>query len=358
MLDIKKIRRLPKVELHRHLDGALRPQTIIELAADIGYELPADNAEDLAAWFVDAASSGSLEEYLKTFAITTAVMQTAENLHRVAYEATLDAADDGIVYVEYRYAPEQHLTTGLSLDEVVEAVNEGFRAGEAHVAATGRRKIRVGAILDAMRHLERSVEIAELTLRHRDAGVVGFDIAGPETGFPPTLHLDAFNLLHENQMFVTIHAGESEGPESMKLALWPCGAHRIGHGVRIADDIDDSVYPPVLTQFASWVRNRRVPLELCPTSNVQTGAAPSIEGHPIDLITSLGYTTTINTDNPLQGGTTLSNEFLLLVEAFGWGRADIKAATIRAAHAAFLPYPDRQELIDTVIRPGFGWCNR
>src|SRR5689334_90102 len=228
--------RAPKALLHDHLDGGLRPATIVELAAQVGHELPVTDAAALGAWFAAAADSGSLERYLETFVHTVGVMQTPEALHRVAYECAVDLATDGVVYAEVRFAPEQHGTRGLSLDEVVEAVLAGFRDGSEAAAADGY-PIRVGALLTAMRHAARSMEIAELAVRFRDLGVVGFDIAGAEAGFPPTRHLDAFEYLQRENFHFTIHAGEAFGLPSIWQAIQWCGADRLGHGVRIVDDI-------------------------------------------------------------------------------------------------------------------------
>ncbi|MDN5760685.1 MAG: adenosine deaminase, partial [Tomitella sp.] len=291
----------PKVLLHDHLDGGLRPQTIIELADEFGYTgLPSTSVESLGAWFRDSASSGSLPRYLETFEQTLAVMQTTEGLFRVASECARDLAADGVVYAESRYAPEQHLRQGLTLQAVVEAVNAGFRDGEAKAAEAGR-SIRVTALLTAMRHAARSREIAELTVRYRDDGVGGFDIAGAEAGYPPTRHLDSFEYLQRENAHFTIHAGEAFGLPSIWQAIQWCGADRLGHGVRIVDDITIVGLPFVawleahrddagalvevdldevrLGRLAAYVRDCRIPLEMCPTSNLQTGAAMSIPLH-------------------------------------------------------------------------------
>src|SRR5689334_10319602 len=254
----------PKALLHDHLDGGLRPATIVELADAIGHPLPESDPERLADWFVAAADSGSLERYLATFAHTVAVMQTPEGLHRVAKECALDLAADGVVYAEVRYAPEQHLEKGLSLDEVVDTVNAGFAEGCAEAAALGT-PIRIGTLLTAMRHAARSQEIAELAVRYRDLGVVGFDIAGAEAGYPPTRHLDAFEYLQRENAHFTIHAGEAFGLPSIWQAIQWCGADQLGHGVRIVDDITGT--PPVLGRLSAYVRDKRIPLELCPSSN-------------------------------------------------------------------------------------------
>ncbi|MFK0296106.1 adenosine deaminase [Streptomyces sp. NPDC090442] len=350
----EQIRRAPKVLLHDHLDGGLRPETIIELAGALGYRaLPTTDPAELAAWFRDAADSGSVERYLETFAHTCAVMQTAEALYRIAAECAEDLAADGVVYAEVRYAPEQHLTGGLTLDEVVEAVNAGLREGERRAAATGRR-IRVGTLLCAMRHADRAREIAELAVAHRDRGVAGFDIAGGEIGNPAARHADAFDYLRSQGARVTVHAGEAVGAESIREAVLRCGAHRIGHGVRITDDIAiDAAGNVTLGRLASYVRDQRIALEVCPTSNLQTGAATSYPEHPIDLLRRLGFRVCLNTDNRLVSGTTMTREFQHLQETFGYRAAELEEFTLNAAKAAFLPFDERTALINEVIRPGY-----
>jgi adenosine deaminase len=264
----EEIRRAPKVLLHDHLDGGLRPTTIVELAGAVGHPLPSSDPDELADWFASAADSGSLERYLETFAHTVAVTQTAEALHRVAAECAMDLAADGVVYAEVRFAPEQHLERDLMLPDVVEAVLAGFADGAERAAAAGSG-IRVGTLLTAMRHAARSMEIAELAVRYRDSGVVGFDIAGAEAGYPPTRHLDAFEYLQRENFHFTIHAGEAFGLPSIWQAIQWCGADRLGHGVRIVDDISADGR---LGRLAAYVRDKRIPLELCPSSNVQTRA--------------------------------------------------------------------------------------
>ena len=338
----------PKALLHDHLDGGLRPATIVALADSIGHVLPETDPDRLGEWFVAAADSGSLERYLETFAHTVAVMQTEEGLHRVAKECALDLAADGVVYAEIRYAPEQHLERGLSLDQVVDIVHAGFREGCAEAAAQGRQ-IRIGTLLTAMRHAARSQEIAELAVRYRDSGVVGFDIAGAEAGFPPTRHLDAFEYLQRENFHFTIHAGEAFGLPSIWQAIQWCGADRLGHGVRIVDDITGSV----LGRLASYVRDKRIPLELCPSSNVQTGAAASIAEHPIGLLHDLRFRVTVNTDNRLMSGTSMTREMTLLAEAFGWGWAELQWLTINAMKSAFIPYDERLAIITEVIKPAY-----
>ncbi|MER5308381.1 adenosine deaminase [Streptomyces sp. NPDC002773] len=349
-----QIRRAPKVLLHDHLDGGLRPGTIIELAREQGYaQLPETEPGTLGTWFREAADSGSLERYLETFAHTCAVMQTRDALVRVAAECAVDLAEDGVVYAEVRYAPEQHLEGGLTLEEVVEAVNEGFREGERQAGANGYR-IRVGALLTAMRHAARALEIAELANRFRDTGVVGFDIAGAEAGYPPTRHLDAFEYLKRENNHFTIHAGEAFGLPSIWQALQWCGADRLGHGVRIIDDIevadDGSV---TLGRLAAYVRDKRIPLEMCPSSNLQTGAAASFAEHPIGLLRRLHFRATVNTDNRLMSGTSMSREFELLTEAFDYTLDDMLWFTVNAMKSAFIPFDERLAMINEVIKPGY-----
>ena len=350
-----EIVKAPKALLHDHLDGGLRPSTIVELAAAIDHELPSTDPEQLRYWFVEAADSGSLERYLETFAHTVAVMQTREALYRVAAECAVDLAADGVVYAEVRFAPEQHTTRELTLPEVVEAVLDGFRAGTAEAAAAGYQ-IRVGTLLTAMRHAARSMEIAELAVRYRDEGVVGFDIAGAEAGYPPTRHLDAFEYLHRENFHFTIHAGEAFGVPSIWQAIQWCGADRLGHGVRIVDDItrpDGQQERATLGRLAAYVRDKRIPLELCPSSNVQTGAAQSIAQHPIGLLRDLRFRVTVNTDNRLMSGTSMSREMALLVEAFGYGWAELQWFTINAMKSAFIPFDERLAIINEVIKPAY-----
>jgi adenosine deaminase len=350
---LESIRRVPKVLLHDHLDGGLRPRTVVELAEATGYRnLPTTDVDELGRWFHAAADSGSLESYLETFAHTCGVMQTEEALIRVAAECAEDLADDGVVYAEVRYAPELFVEGGLSLEAVVEAVQEGFAQGERRAAERGRR-IRVGTLLCAMRQHARALEIAESAVRYRDAGVVGFDIAGPEAGFPPTRNLDAFEYLRTSNAHFTIHAGEAFGLASIWEAIQHCGAERLGHGVRIVDDIETAGGDVTLGRLAAYVRDRRIPLEVCPSSNVQTGAAPSIAQHPIGLLTKLRFRVTVNTDNRLMSDCTVSSEFAALVEAFGFGWADLQWFTINAMKSAFLDFDQRLDLINRVIKPGY-----
>jgi adenosine deaminase len=346
---IDQIRRVPKVLLHDHLDGGLRPATIVDLAEQTGYRgLPTHDPEELGRWMISAAERGQLELYLEAFQHTVGVMQTRDALVRVAAECAEDLAADGVAYAEVRFAPEQHVMAGLSLDQVVEAVLEGFAAGSAG------RGIRVYALLIAMRTAARSLEIAELAVKYRDVGVVGFDIAGAEAGSPPSRHLDAFQYVARENFHITIHAGEGFGLPSIWEAVQWCGAERLGHGVRIIDDVVTE--PDGLTRLgrlASFVRDRRIPLEMCPTSNVHTGAARSIKEHPIGPLRRLSFRVTVNTDNRLMSNVTLSGEFATLGDAFGYGWSDIQWLTINAMKSAFAPFDERLELINTVIKPGF-----
>ncbi|HJY69144.1 MAG TPA: adenosine deaminase [Streptosporangiaceae bacterium] len=354
MLTLDQIRAVPKVLLHDHLDGGLRPQTVLELAHEIGYrDLPGDNVEELTRRLTEGAHRGHLEIYLDAFRHTVAVMQTPDALRRVAAECAADLAADGVVYAEVRFAPELHTERGLSLDEVVEAVLDGFREGSASAARAGRG-ITVYALLTAMRTAARSLEIAELAVRHRDEGVVGFDIAGAEAGWPPSRHLDAFQYLKRENFHITIHAGEAFGLPSIWEAVQWCGTERLGHGVRIVDDIEISPAGAVrLGRLATYIRDRRIPLEMAPTSNVQTGAARSIAEHPIRILRQLQFRVTVNTDNRLMSQVTLSSEFHKLAAEFGYGWSDVEWLTINAMKSAFAGFDERLRLINTVIKPGF-----
>ena len=348
-MDLATTRRAPKVLLHDHLDGGLRPGTVLELARDVGYrELPTDEPDELATWFTRGADRKSLELYLEGFRHTVAVLQTRDAIERVAAECAEDLAADGIVYAEVRMAPELLTDGGLTLDEATTAMLDGFRRGSEG------RPITIGLIITAMRQAARSVEIAELAIRHRDAGVVGFDIAGPEAGYPPSRHLDAFHLIARENFHFTIHAGEGFGVPSIWEALQWCGAERLGHGVRIVEDI--TVGPDgrvTLGRLAAYVRDRRVPLEMCPTSNVHTGAAPSLEEHPIDLLRRLRFRVTVNTDNRLMSGITLSSEFATLSRSFDLGIDDMEWLTLNAMKSAFWPFDGRLRIINAQIKPGY-----
>jgi len=348
------IRSAPKVLLHDHLDGGLRPATVIALADEAGYDaLPTADAAELGAWFHSGADRKSLELYLEGFSHTVGVMQTPDAIARVAAECAEDLAADGIVYAEVRYAPELSTQGGLALEAVMEAWLSGFADGAARAEAAGT-PITIRAIVTAMRQFARSVEIAELSVRYRDQGVVGFDIAGPEAGFPPSRHLDAFQLIHRANFHVTIHAGEAFGLPSIWEALQWCGAERLGHGVRIVDDIE--VLPDGeirMGDLARYVRDVRVPLEMCPTSNVHTGAVAAIEDHPIDLLRRLRFRVTVNTDNRLMSDVSLSDEFAALATAFDIGLDEMQWLSLNAMKSSFLAFDERLRLINGVIKPGY-----
>ncbi|MFF0170853.1 adenosine deaminase [Streptomyces prasinus] len=347
-LDTDTLRRLPKAVLHDHLDGGLRPATVVELADTVGHTLPTTDPDELAAWYVEAAGSGDLVRYIATFEHTLAVMQTREGLLRTAEEYVLDLAADGVVYGEVRYAPELMTKGGLTLPEVVGAVQEGLAAGMAEASAAGT-PVRVGTLLCGMRMFDRTREVADLVVAFRDAGVVGFDIAGAEDGFPAADHLDAFEHLRRESVPFTIHAGEADGLSSIHQAVQLCGAQRIGHGVRITEDIVDGK----LGRLAGWVRDRRIALEMCPTSNLQTGAAGSIATHPVTALKDLGFRVTLNTDNRLVSGTTMTREMSLLVEQAGWTVEDLRTVTVNAVKSAFLPFDERNALLRDVVLPGY-----
>lgn len=349
-------RALPKVSLHDHLDGGLRPQTIIELSDAIGHKLPAQDADALGKWFSEAADSGSLVRYLETFEHTIAVMQTREGLARVAREFVLDLHADGVIYGELRWAPEQHLSRGLSLDETVEAVQQGIDEAIEEVAHLGGA-IAIGQLVTAMRHANRGQEIAELAVRHRGRGVVGFDIAGAEKGFPASNHKQAFDFLAEQLFPVTVHAGEADGIDSIHDALVSGRALRLGHGVRVMEDIrlehhDDELSFVQLGRVADWVHDRQIPLELSPSSNLQTGAieqwGTTMADHPFDLLYDLGFNVTVNTDNRLMSATTLTRELELLSKAFHYDLDDLEQFQLNAARAAFISIEDREELVERI----------
>lgn len=346
----EQVRRLPKVLLHDHLDGGVRPDTILDLARAEGYrELPTDDPVALAAWFTTGADRKDLGLYLEGFGHVVALLQTPEALARVARECAQDLAADGVVYAEVRYAPELHQAGGMTLDAVVDAVSSGFAEGAAGTRLT------VYSLLTAMRTAAQSLSIAELAVRHRQRGVVGFDIAGAEAGSPPTLHLAAFDHVRHSNFHITIHAGEGFGLPSIWEALQWCGAERLGHGVRIVDDVtvDPGSGEVTLGPLAAYVRDRRIPLEMCPTSNVHTGAADSLASHPIGLLRRLGFRVTVNTDNRLMSGVTVSSEMNAMVNAFDYSWDDLRWLTINAMKSAFAHFDERLALIDGQIKPGF-----
>ena len=344
----ERIRRAPKVVLHDHLDGGLRASTIVELAEETGYRaLPTTDPERLAAWMRRGANRKDLTLYLETFAHTVGVMQTADSIARVARECAEDLAADGVVYAEVRFAPELHVERGLALDDAIEAVLEGFSQG-------GGTALTIRAICSAMRHLHRSAEVAEAAVRWRDRGVVAFDIAGPEDGYPPDDHLEAFQFCQRENFHITIHAGEAYGPRSIWKALQFCGAERLGHGIRMVEDIvTDADGDRTLGRLAHYIRDRRIPLEVCPTSNVNTGVVASVADHPIDTLVQLRYRVTVNTDNRLMSNVSMTSEMATLADTFGydWGR--LRWLTVNAMKSSFLPFRERLQIIEGVIKPGY-----
>lgn len=338
----------PKVLLHDHLDGGLRPSTVVELAQEYKYSgLPTTDIDDLARWFHRGAKRNDLVLYLETFAHTVGVMQHRDAIERVAFECAHDLANDGVVYAEVRMAPELSTEQGLTLDEVMQAIMDGFERGSKGTDLT------IYAICSAMRTARRSLEIAELAVRWRDRGVVGFDIAGAEAGHPPTRHLEAFNFVQRENFHSTIHAGEAFGLPSIWEAVQLCGAERLGHGVRIVDDITGREGAEQLGRLAAYVRDSRIPLELCPTSNVNTGVCPSIAEHPIGMLRRLRFRVTVNTDNRLMSDTSMSKEFRQLEAAFGWGLDDFEWLTTNAMKSAFAPFPERLRIINGLIKPRY-----
>lgn len=352
-LTLDQIRGLPKVALHDHLDGGLRPQTVIDHCRENGHELPTTDPEDLGRWFVEAADSGSLERYLETFAHTVAAMQTPEQLRRVAHEFVLDMAADGVIYAEARYAPHLHCQQGLGLRSVVEAVRDGLDSGMSEAEAAGTPVV-ARQLLASMRQAEPSLEVARLVVEFRDEGVAGFDIAGPEAGYPPTRFGEAFQFLRRHNAFYTIHAGEGAGPESVFQAVQECGAHRLGHGVRVLEDCDTDADGRLRPgRLAAAVRDLRIPLEVAPSSNLQTGIAETLTDHPIAALHSLGFNVTVNCDNRLMSGTTMSREFWLLSSQLGWTIQDLQQVTEQAMLAAFAPHDERLALLHGTVRPAY-----
>ncbi|MDX1691162.1 MAG: adenosine deaminase [Acidimicrobiia bacterium] len=337
-MDRSTLQRLPKAVLHEHLDGGLRPATILELAEASGYDaLPETAVDALADWF-DQGASGSLERYLSSFAHTVAVMQTAPALQRVAREAVEDLADDGVVYAEIRFAPSLHTAEGLDRAAVLDAVLTGLEEGRQ------RTGIDIGVIVDAMRHEDDSGAVAAAAVGARDRGVVGFDLAGPEEGHPPGRHRDALEHAAAGGLRLTIHAGEAAGVESIAGAL-EAGAERLGHGLRIIDDcrVEGGEIVEV-GAIATRVVLGEITLELCPSSNVGTGAVASVADHPIEMLRRAGFPVTVNTDNRLMSRTTMTRELALLVEDHGWDAATIRRVTDRAVDAAFCDDATRERV--------------
>ncbi|MEZ6014130.1 MAG: adenosine deaminase [Planctomycetota bacterium] len=346
-----QLRRMPKVLLHEHLDGCLRPATVLELAAASGYEgLPKVTAARLGDWFFEGADQGSLPKYIEGFRHTIAVLQSAAALERVAFELCEDLAAEHVVYFEVRFAPIFHTGAGLGLDAVMEAVLAGLRRGQR---AFG---IESGLIVCALRNLGAalSLELAELAVAWFNRGCVGFDLAGEEAGHPAKHHLEAFQLIKRSNGNITIHAGESFGPESIWQALQYCGAHRIGHGTRLIEDL--AVYEGKVVQvgpLARYVLDHRIPIECCLQSNVHTGAVRRIEEHPFRFFLDLEFRVTLNTDNRLMSRTTMTDEFRVAHDVFGCGLRELERVTVNAMKSAFFPYAERCRVIRERIQPGY-----
>jgi adenosine deaminase len=344
------VRSLPKVLLHDHLDGGLRPETVIELAGARKVTLPEEDPAKLAQWFHQGAKTGNLREYLKGFKVTTEVMQTEDALTRVAFEMMEDMKRDGVVYIETRFAPVFHTRLGLSYGQVIEAVLRGLRDGERTFG------VRFGLILCGMRNMKpsRSLETAEYAVRYREQGVVGFDLAGDELGYPPKDHLKSFHFIQRNNFNITIHAGEAFGKESIWQALQYCGTHRIGHGIHLKDDVmTDGEKILEMGYLSQYVRDKRIPLELCLSSNLHTGAVLDPKYNPFPIFHKNAFRVTLNTDNRLMSDTTMTQEFMLAVKHYGIGLKDIEKLSINAMKSAFLHYPDRLDIIYNSIKPGF-----
>ncbi len=351
-LSEKLIRSLPKALLHDHLDGGLRPKTIIELAKDMGYDkLPTTDPGELAEWFHRGAQRGSLPLYLEGFVHTTGVMQTDEGLERVAYEMMEDMHNDGVVYVETRFAPVFHTERGLHWEEIVTAVLRGLEKGKKDFG------VEYGLIICAMRDMTLSQEMAELAIDFRERNVVGFDLAGEEGGYPPKKHVDAFHYIQRENFNITIHAGEAFGKESIWQAIQWCGAHRIGHATRLVEDMsisdDDPTEVENMGYLAQYVLDKRIPLELCLTSNVDTGAVKSVEEHPFGIYHRYKFRVTLNTDDRLMSNTNLTREYKLAADAFKLNLHDLEKLSLNAMKSAFVPYKKRIDLIYNVIKPGF-----
>jgi adenosine deaminase len=348
-LDKPLLQSLPKVLLHEHLDGVLRPQTVIDLAKDAGYlGLPTDDPQALSHWFHRGANQGSLAKYLEGFAHTIAVMQTDTALERVAYEQAADLSKDGVVYFETRFAPVFHTQNGLTHQQVVTAVLRGLERGRKDFG------ISSGLIICAMRNMDVSLEMAELAVDFRERGVVGFDLAGEEGGYPPKKHVDAFHYIQRQNFNITVHAGEGYGKESIWQAIQYCGAHRIGHGTRLIDDIAVVDGKAVkLGNLAQYVLDKRIPLEICLISNVHTGATPSLAEHPFKILYEKKFRVTLNTDNRLMSSTSMTQEFEAAAETFGLSLDDFETITMNSMKSAFLPYDQRCDFIYSVIKPNY-----
>ena len=347
MIPYDIIKKVPKVELHDHLDGGLRPQTVIELADRQCLSIPSTDPVELAAWFEKGCKLKSLPLYLETFAVTTAVMQDEQSLRRVAYEAILDWHAENIVYGEIRFAPILHTNKGLSMDRAVGAVLEGLEQGRRE---TG---VQFGLLLCAMRNQSPalSLEIAKLAVAYGDRGVVGFDIAGDEKGNPPKYHIEAFEYIRHKNFNITIHAGEAYGLDSIWQAIQVCGAHRIGHGTRLIDDMSiDGIRIESMGDLAHFVQDKRIPMEMCLSSNIGTGAAESFGTHPFQVLFRNHFRVCLCTDNRLMSNTTLTKEMEIAVNSFGLSLKDLEKISVNAMKSAFIHHEKKLDLIYNVIK--------
>ena len=350
MITEEIIRTVPKVLLHDHLDGGLRPQTIIDLADDLNYKkLPTHDKDELAEWFHVGANKGNLVEFLKGFEHTTAVLQTKEGLERAAYEMLEDMKNDGVVYVETRFAPVYHVNKNMYLDDTVTSVLKGLERGKNDFG------VGYGLILCGMRNMKNTLEIAELAVNFRKDGVVGFDLAGEEGGYPPKKHLDAFQFIQRSNFNITIHAGEAFGKESIWQAIQWCGAHRIGHATRLVEDIvfDDNGEVVSFGELAQYILDKRIPLEICLLSNLHTGAVDKLENHPFGILFKEKFRVTMNTDDRLMSANSLTKEFLTAVNYFNLSFDEMEKITINSMKSAFIPYKERLRYIYEIIKPGF-----
>lgn len=341
---------VPKVLLHDHLDGGVRPQTVIDLSKDIKYnKLPTTDAEELAQWFFRGANKGNLVEFLQGFEHTTAVMQTKEALERIAYEMIEDMHKDGVCYVETRFAPVFHTQKGLYYEGIMDAVLTGLERGKRDFG------VGYGLILCGMRNMKNTLEIAELAVNYRKKGVVGFDLAGEEGGYPPKKHLDAFQFIKRENFNITIHAGEAFGQESIWQAIQICGAHRIGHATRVTEDMtfDKDGHVLKLGDLAQYILDTRLPLEICLLSNVHTGAIDKLENHPFIKLYKQKFRVFLNTDDRLMSNTNLTKEYVLASELFGLNLDDVEKLNINAMKSSFIPYSERLHYIYKVIKPGY-----
>ncbi|MDY6915587.1 MAG: adenosine deaminase [Candidatus Cloacimonadota bacterium] len=332
----KKIKKIPKTDLHLHLDGSLRLNTILDLAKKNKVKLPTTKKEELQAYICCDEKCESLEEYLQGFKVTCSVMQTEEALHRIALELAEDVATENVIYMEVRYSPILHTEKGLSLEKVNNAILSGLKEGEK------KFNVKSGVIICGMRHMKPSIsyDLARLAVKYKNKGVVGYDLAGAEAGFPASEHKKAFDLVHEHNMNLTVHAGEAAGADSIKQSLHKCGAHRIGHGTRLYEDED----------LLNYVNDHRIPLEVCLISNLQTKAVKSLAEHPVKDYLKKGLRVTLNTDNRLISNTTLSKEYITAVEKFSWGWNEIKQVAVNGFVSAFLPFREKQELLQKVVK--------